>query len=235
MTDPRRHGRDSGQASPLYAFMVASLLFLALAFLAVGQAGATRNGAQSAADAAALAAAKESRDRFDLGLLDGPGWEDLFGGELTGEDGCAAAHAYAAANGASVSECGALGDGRWGFRVTVRSVKPVGDTILPGTEGDHAVATATAVVQSRCTFEAADDGADGQPADDAPADDVTEGEPAGDRADDAPADDAPADGGTAEEKAPSPGSLDCEGTTVDLDLEDLPDMADLFEVRLAED
>ncbi|WP_331453230.1 pilus assembly protein TadG-related protein [Streptomyces sp. SS162] len=230
MTDPRQHDRDAGQASPLYAFMVASLLFLALAFLAVGQAGATRNGAQSAADAAALAAAKESRDRFDLGLLEGPGWEDLFGGELTGEDGCAAAHAYAAANGASVSECGALGDGRWGFRVTVRSVKPVGDTILPGTEGDHAVATATAVVLPRCTFEEADDGADGEPADDVPANDGSDDESGGDGGDDAPAGD-----GTAEEKAPSPGSLDCEGTTVDLDLEDLPDMADLFEVRLAED
>ncbi|WP_194292244.1 pilus assembly protein TadG-related protein [Streptomyces jumonjinensis] len=37
--------------------MVAGLLFLALAFFAVGQAGASRNGTQSGADAAALAAA----------------------------------------------------------------------------------------------------------------------------------------------------------------------------------
>ncbi|MFF9629601.1 pilus assembly protein TadG-related protein [Streptomyces fradiae] len=210
--------RDRGQASPLYVFMLVSLLFLALAFFAVGQAGATRNGAQSAADAAALAAAKESRDRFDLGLLDGPGWEDLFGGELTGEDGCAAAHTYAAANGASVSACGALGDGRWGFRVTVRSVKPVGDTILPGTEGQHASATATAVVLPRCSFEAA--------ADDVPDEEI----PDGGNPDGAPADEAPTDG-----KKPSPGSLDCEGTKLDLDPQDLPDMSGLFEVRLTED
>ncbi|WP_189529926.1 pilus assembly protein TadG-related protein [Streptomyces roseolilacinus] len=194
MTGATDRERDSGQASPLYIFMVVSLLFLALAFFAVGQAGATRNGAQSAADAAALAAAKESRGQFDLGDLDGPGWADLFDGELVGENGCEASHTYAARNGASVNGCAELGDGRWGFRVTVRSVKPVGDTILPGTEGRHAVATATAVVVPRCAFEAADD-----------------------------------------KKAPSPGSLDCEGTELDLDPDDLPDMSDLFEVRLTED
>ncbi|CAL9517122.1 hypothetical protein SUDANB37_03782 [Streptomyces sp. enrichment culture] len=189
--------------------MVVSLLFLALAFFAVGQAGATRNGAQSAADAAALAAAKESRDRFELGGLETEGWGQLFDGVLAGEDGCGASHSYAGRNGASVSECAALGDGRWGFRVTVRSAKPVGDTILPGTEGQHAVATATAVVVPRCAFAAA------------------EGE--------APADEAAADGEAGDEGKPSPGSLDCDGTQVDLDPEDLPDMSDLFEVRLAED
>ncbi|WP_411575061.1 pilus assembly protein TadG-related protein [Streptomyces fradiae] len=219
-----RSRRDQGQASPLYIFMLVSLLFLALVFFAVGQAGATRNGAQSAADAAALAAAKESRDLFDLGLLDGPGWEDLFGGELTGEDGCAAAHAYAAANGASVSECGALGGGRWGFRVTVRSVKPVGDTILPGTEGQHASATATAVVLPRCSFEALADEATDEEVPDS-------GNPDGEAGDDEdPTEEAPADG-----KQPSPGSLDCEGTKLDLDPQDLPDMSALFEVRLTED
>ncbi|MEU7565127.1 pilus assembly protein TadG-related protein [Streptomyces fradiae] len=222
MTGVRVRGRDAGQASPLYIFMLVSLLFLALAFFAVGQAGATRNGAQSAADAAALAAAKESRDRFDLGLLDGPGWADLFGGELTGEDGCGAAHAYAAANGASVSECGALGDGRWGFRVTVRSVKPVGDTILPGTEGQHASASATAVVLPRCSFEAAPDEA---PDEEAPGEEPDEAE-----GNEAPTDEAPTDG-----EQPSPGSLDCEGTKLDLDPRDLPDMSGLFEVRLTED
>ncbi|WP_262387235.1 pilus assembly protein TadG-related protein [Streptomyces sp. TRM49041] len=185
-----------GQASPLYVFMVASLLFLALAFFAVGQAGATRNGAQSAADAAALAAAKESRDRFLLDDLDLAGWEDLFDGDLMGEDGCTASGHYAARNGAAVAGegCVMLGDGRWGFRVTVRSTKPVGDTVLPGTEDRHAVATATAVVVPRCTFEPADD-----------------------------------------KDAPSPGSLDCEGTDLDLDPDDLPDMSDLFKVRLTED
>lgn len=203
--------------------MVVSLLFLALAFFAVGQAGATRNGAQSAADAAALAAAKESRDRFVLGDLDIPGWSDLFDGDLVGEDGCGASHTYAARNGASVTGCSELGDGRWGFHVTVRSVKSVGDTILPGTEGKHAVATATAVVVPRCTFEAADDGA----SDDGAADDGA--------ADSGSADDGSADDGVVDAEPPSPGSLNCEGTQLDLDPDDLPDMSDLFEVRLTED
>ncbi|MEV5444753.1 pilus assembly protein TadG-related protein [Streptomyces sp. NPDC052644] len=217
MTGPERGRGDRGQASPLYIFMVVSLLFLALAFFAVGQAGATRNGAQSAADAAALAAAKESRDRFSLDGLDPTGWGDLFDGVLTGEDGCGASHAYAARNGASVTGCSSLGDGRWGFQVTVRSAKPVGDTILPGTESEHATATATAVVVPRCSFEAAEEPSAEEPAtDEPPADD--------------PATDEPSD-----EEKPSPGSLDCEGTQVDLDPEDLPDMSDLFEVRLAED
>ncbi|MCP9957520.1 pilus assembly protein TadG-related protein [Streptomyces sudanensis] len=198
--------------------MVVSLLFLGLAFFAVGQAGATRNGTQSAADAAALAAAKESRDQFDLGALDGPGWTALFAGTLVGEDSCGASHTYAARNGSSVNECAALGDGRWGFRVTVRSAKPVGDTILPGTEGQYATATATAIVVPQCTFEAADDkeATDGETVED------------GEVVDDGAAADE------AEEKAPSPGSLDCEGTHMDLDPEDLPDMSDLFKVRLAE-
>ncbi|OEJ94613.1 hypothetical protein J116_009155 [Streptomyces thermolilacinus SPC6] len=194
--------------------MVVSLLFLALAFFAVGQAGATRNGAQSAADAAVLAAAKESRDRFVLGDLDLEGWGELFDGALTGENGCGASHAYAASNGASVTGCSPLGDGRWGFHVSVRSAKPVGDTILPGTEGQHAVATATAVIVPRCSFEAA-------------ADEPTAEEP--------PADDPAGDETSADKKKPSPGSLDCEGTQVDLDPEALPDMSDLFEVRLTED
>ncbi|MER7834233.1 pilus assembly protein TadG-related protein [Streptomyces sp. NPDC095602] len=218
MTHGRGHRSESGQASPLYIFMVVSLLFLALAFFAVGQAGATRNGAQSAADAAALAAAKDSRDRFSLDELDPTGWGDLFDGVLTGEDGCGASHAYAARNGASVTGCSSLGDGRWGFQVTVRSTKPVGDTILPGTESEHAAATATAVVVPRCSFEAAADepAPEEPPADEPPADD--------------PAADEPAD-----EDKPSPGSLDCEGTQVDLDPKALPDMSDLFEVRLTED
>lgn len=194
--------------------MVVSLLFLAFAFFAVGQAGATRNGAQSAADAAALAAAKESRDQFALDVLDIKGWGELFDGALVGEDGCGASHTYAALNGGNVTSCSSLGDGRWGFRVTVRSAKPVGDTILPGTEGQHAVATAMAVVVPRCAFAAADG--------EAPADDAPVGE-------------APADDEASDKKKPSPGSLDCDGTQVDLDPEDLPDMSDLFEVRLAED
>ncbi|MEU0717938.1 pilus assembly protein TadG-related protein [Streptomyces lavendulocolor] len=187
-----RPQREKGQASPLYIFVVASLLFLALAFFAVGQAGATRNGAQSAADAAALAAAREQRDAFDLTIDD---LGDLLDGVLVPPtDGCAASHRFAGQNGADVDVCDRLSDGRWGSTVSVTSQKPVGDTILPGTDTLKARATATAIVVPRCSFEPAED-----------------------------------------EGGPSPGSLDCEGDVIDLDPTALPDLSDLFEVRLAED
>ncbi|MEV3989392.1 pilus assembly protein TadG-related protein [Streptomyces sp. NPDC049837] len=192
MTISHHTSRETGQASPLYIFVVASLLFLALAFFAVGQAGATRNGAQSAADAAALAAAREQRDSFDLTIDD---LGDLLDGALIPTlDGCGASHHYAGQNKANVAECRPLDDGRWGSRVSVTSQKPVGDTILPGTDNLTAEATATAIVVPRCSFDPADD-----------------------------------------DSAPSPGSLDCEGDVMDLDPTDLPDMSDLFDVRLAED
>ncbi|MCK8679909.1 pilus assembly protein TadG-related protein [Streptomyces lichenis] len=126
-----------------------SLLFLALALFAVGQAGATRNNAQSAADAAALAAARESRDSV---VLTEDMLVDLLDGVLVPPGtGCGEASAFAQQNGAGVTGCGAATDGRWGSQVSVRSLDPVGQTILPGTETRHATATATAVVVPRCT------------------------------------------------------------------------------------
>lgn len=71
-----RHRSDQGQAFPIYIAMVAGLLFLAFAFFAVGKASVTRNGAQGAADAAALAAAQQARDEIGpafLGVLLLPG------------------------------------------------------------------------------------------------------------------------------------------------------------------
>ncbi|MFV0128061.1 pilus assembly protein TadG-related protein [Streptomyces sp. HMX112] len=189
-----RSSRESGQASPLYVFMVASLLFLALAFFAVGQAGAVRNGAQTAADAAALAAARDSRDSLPLSsYLDVDSLTDLFGGELIGPDGCTAGNYYAEQNDAGMQSCVRHFD-RWAYTVTVESQNPVGDTVLPGTESSHAIATATAVVEPRCTFEAPSDG-----------------------------------------EPPKPKSLDCDGDVLELDPADLPDLSDLFDVRLAED
>lgn len=64
--------------------MVAGLLFLAFAYFAVGQAAVNRNGAQTAADAAALAAAQETRDGLaDLwvaDVLDPSKWLGIFEG-----------------------------------------------------------------------------------------------------------------------------------------------------------
>jgi hypothetical protein len=206
-----RSSRETGQAAPLYIVMVVGLLFLALALFAVGQAGATRNGAQSAADAAALAAAQESRELFKEDLVKDlltPGFlDDVFNGNPVGSAvGCAAAGNFAGQNGADVSGCFALTDGRWGFAVDVITQDPMGDSILPGTETEHGVARATAIVEPRCSFK------------------VAENPPA---EKDVPAADKPK----------SPGDLDCEGTILHVDPEPdlLPDMADLFTVRLAQD
>ncbi|WP_199566110.1 pilus assembly protein TadG-related protein [Streptomyces corynorhini] len=216
--------RESGQAAPIYITMVAGLLFLALAFFAVGQAGATRNGAQSAADAAALAAAQESRDLFSedfLGGLLNPGFlEDLFNGDRIGTaDGCSAAARFADENKADLDNS-ADGGGcsfarnRWSFTVNVITQKPMGANILPGTEKKHARAHATAVVEPRCTFK--------------PAEKEEEEEAKPPANDDDPEDAKPV----------SPGLLVCGGRPWKIDpdhLDLLPDMADLFLVRLARD
>lgn len=198
--------------------MVAGLLFLALAFFAVGQAGATRNGAQSGADAAALAAAQESRDHFrgflKGKLLDLDFLRDLFNGDRIGTyDGCGTAGRLALRNGTELKNCDRAKDGRWGFTVRVVSQKPVGDTILPGTEDDYARAEATAVVEPLCTLKPRED----------------EGKPgSGDGQEDEP------DKG----KPSSPGRLVCDGDDWDIDPENpdqLPELSHLFSVRLAED
>lgn len=191
------------------------LLFLALVFFAFGQADVTRNDTQSAADAAALAAARESRDRFETGFLENilvPGYlEDVFNGSVMGESGCSAAEYFAARNRAELvgSRCQWAGGGRWGFTVHVQSQQSMGTSIIEGTENDKARATATAVVEPRCTFDRNDQS------------------------------DEPDDGGGGEEGKPvSPGELVCEGETWDIDPENLdllPDVSDLFTVRLAED
>ncbi|MFD7228644.1 pilus assembly protein TadG-related protein [Streptomyces sp. NPDC059881] len=158
-----RVAREKGQAAPAYVTVVAGLLFLALAFFAVGQAGATRNGTQTAADAAALAAAKESRDKFRLELLAAPNPAILaavFNLGLMGSAwGCHAAFPMAQKNNAVVDMakgggCSPAFNGRWGFTVHTKSQKPVGDTVLPGTEGENGKGTAqaTAELESRCVY-----------------------------------------------------------------------------------
>lgn len=84
---PRRYS-DAGQAFPIYITVVAGLLFLAFAYLAVGQAAVNRGGAQTAADAAALAAAQDTRDQlagvWKLDVLDPTKWQDIFRGIADG-------------------------------------------------------------------------------------------------------------------------------------------------------
>lgn len=214
--------------------MVAGLLFLALAFFAVGQAGASRNGTQAAADAAALAAAQESRDQFRaelLGNLLTPGYlDDIFNGNPLGTaHGCEVAARFANGNKADLDGaggCHALSD-RWGFAVGVISQKPMGDSILSGTRNERATAEATAVVEPRCSFKPAE--VETKPSEE-PADPAPSDSPA---PDDSAAPDDPAD-----TEPESPGSLVCDGTKWSIDpehLELLPEMADLFSVRLAQD
>ncbi|GHA80841.1 pilus assembly protein TadG-related protein [Streptomyces clavifer] len=149
---------DRGQAFPIYIVMVAGLLFLAFAFFAVGKASATRNGAQGAADAAALAAAQQARDEIGpafLGALLLPGGlNDFFGDHYISGEPCNQAQRFAADNRADVVDgC----DWESGFQrdevtVKVKTRDAVGDTVIPGTETTHATAHATAVVEFRCTW-----------------------------------------------------------------------------------
>ncbi|MFJ5729527.1 pilus assembly protein TadG-related protein [Streptomyces paradoxus] len=152
---PTRRCADAGQAFPIYITMVAGLLFLALAYFAVGQATVNRNGAQTAADAAALAAAQETRDKLAAEwlevVLDPTAWEDIFNGVGAELDGCGRANEFAVQNNAEVQSCG-LGPRPLSYKVDVKSSESVGESIVPGTENQYAEASAIAVIESRCTF-----------------------------------------------------------------------------------
>ncbi|MER6087267.1 pilus assembly protein TadG-related protein [Streptomyces bluensis] len=197
---------DEGSTLPIYIWLTTILLFAALAFFAFGQAAFARNGAQSAADAAALAAAQEARDELLLGLGDAIGTDDDWldwlnlpvDVDIPNDGPSAAAQALAADNDAT-----ALGgaqrevvDGYLGFRVAVRTNYTVGNSIIPGTENMQAEAEATAVIKPRCEFDV-----DADPT--KPVDLVCDGEPV---------------------------SVDPE----DFDPDDLPDASVMFSVRLAE-
>nr|WP_189920541.1 pilus assembly protein TadG-related protein [Streptomyces asoensis] len=152
MTRSRGYG-DAGQVFPIYIMVVAGLLFLAFAYFAVGQAAVNRNGAQTAADAAALAAAQETRDELgDLwksAVLDPTRWQQIFDGDVGLKPSCWRAQELAAQNDASVDTC------HDGIRTTVKvqANKSAGDSVLPITSTTRAHALATAVIESLCTFE----------------------------------------------------------------------------------
>lgn len=132
--------------------MVASLLFLAFAYLAVGQAAVNRGDAQAAADAAALAAAQETRDQlaknWALNVLDPTKWDGIFHG-VGSVDTCWRAYQLAAANDAEAT----CKPGIMQYTVKATTNKSVGDSIVPGTEDIKSIAHATAVIKSLCTFD----------------------------------------------------------------------------------
>ncbi|MFC9505610.1 pilus assembly protein TadG-related protein [Streptomyces sp. NPDC057002] len=165
MTRLRRYG-DAGQAFPIYITVVGGLLFLAFAYFAVGQAAANRNGAQTAADAAVLAAAQDRRDQLAgawvKDLLDPTKWQAIFDGNADGlVPSCWRAHELAAQNDASVDGCEP--EGFLGFTVEIETNKSVGDSIVPGTAEYQANATATAVIEPLCTFEPPGEGGNEKP------------------------------------------------------------------------
>ncbi|GAA3377369.1 pilus assembly protein TadG-related protein [Streptomyces racemochromogenes] len=147
---------ERGQAFPVYIIVVVGLLFAALAFFVVGQAGVTRSNAQGAADAAALAAAGEARDNTFTGLdlfgLTPADWAKLVHGDLlTGRGACAKAVEFAALNDA-VAECEAAIPE---VSVTVTTNGTVGESVVPGTESVHGKATAKARIKPRCSLTSA--------------------------------------------------------------------------------
>ncbi|MBW5426234.1 hypothetical protein GKQ77_32560 [Streptomyces sp. BG9H] len=154
---------DRGQTLPIYIWLTGVLLFVAFAFFAFAQAASARNGAQSAADAAALAAAQDARDElmdgFELSIGEGDDWLDWLGGDkFTGEGARGAAEALAAENDSTVIGFGpAEVNGYPGFRAEIETTYTVGDSIIPGTESQHARADATAIVKPRCDVDPAAD------------------------------------------------------------------------------
>ncbi|WP_405489449.1 pilus assembly protein TadG-related protein [Streptomyces sp. NBC_00096] len=143
--------RDRGQVFPFYIAMVACLLFAALAFVTVGMAGATRSDAQGAADAAALAAAREVRDNvfvdMDFLTLTPDLWEEILRGDRFDAKGaCAEARGFALSNEATATCDFDIPE----FTVTVTTDRTVGESVIPGTESMRGHATATALIEPRC-------------------------------------------------------------------------------------
>ncbi|GAB1327831.1 pilus assembly protein TadG-related protein [Streptomyces sennicomposti] len=167
MTRPRKYD-DAGQAFPIYITVVGGLLFLALAYFAVGQATVNRSGAQTAADAAALAAAQDTRnqlaDEWAKEVLDPTKWDDIFQGNGPGTTpSCWRAQELAQQNGAQVLDCGP--DGSLAFTVEVQTDKTMGESVVPITATKRSKARATAVIEPLCTFPplAEDAGSDALP------------------------------------------------------------------------
>ncbi|MGQ4478775.1 pilus assembly protein TadG-related protein [Streptomyces sp. SAS_276] len=154
MTRPRRRG-DAGQAFPIYITVVGGLLFLALAYFAVGQATVNRGGAQTAADAAALAAAQDTRDKLAgewvTDVLDPTKWQDIFNGQGVAFGGCARADQLADQNDADVLACYS-DPSLLRYDVDVQTRKTMGKSIVPVTSGKKSKASAAAVIEPLCKF-----------------------------------------------------------------------------------
>lgn len=108
-----------------------------------------------------MAAAQDSRDELMKGLAGAVGTDDhwlewLKGDLFKGTGATAAADRLAAENDSTVQGVAepATVNGFPGYRVEIETRYTVGDSIIPGTERQHAKAHATAVIEPRCTFAA---------------------------------------------------------------------------------
>lgn len=135
---------------------MSALFFLAFAYFAVGQAAVVRNTAQTAADSAALAAARADRDAVHDPFLAALAAGDLHQLDILlqhlsthSDQACGAAETYAADNDAQVTGCETV-DGPVGHKVDARSLGTVGKSVVKGTDDIHMSAEATAVVKPRC-------------------------------------------------------------------------------------
>ncbi|MEU5433742.1 pilus assembly protein TadG-related protein [Streptomyces sp. NPDC020719] len=227
----RRPVGDRGQAFPLYITAVAGLLFLAFAYFAVGQAAVKRNEAQTAADAAALAAAQDFRDQLRNGLLDTfdiTRWQKLLDGDRGGllpHDSCTAATDLAGRNDATVEPGGCALDFTPDptYRVAVRTNKTAGTSVIAATSDHKGAAKAAAVVVPRCRLQ---EGGPGQSAGPTPTPTPT--------ATVTPGESPPPGGPGGDGKAYR---LVCDKRDFDIDpahLDLLPKASDLFSVQLAD-
>lgn len=146
---------EEGQTVGIYIVAVAALFFLAFVFFAVGQASVTRNAAQTAADASALAAARDIRDQARDGFLkalesgDVEELKHYLDGEKFSGGSCSVAGGYADDNKAALDSCLRVMSPP-GYTIGVHTKGVVGHSVVDGTDNMHAKATATAVVESRC-------------------------------------------------------------------------------------
>ncbi|WP_245769409.1 pilus assembly protein TadG-related protein [Streptomyces indicus] len=146
---------DKGSTIPLYVWLVGMLLFAAFVFFVFAKGAVARNGAQSAADAAALAAAQEVRDELRLefiaGLPTGAWVLPLEGKIPSPSNGLPAAQHLAAENDSTVQYVHpTFVKGDLAYKARIQTNYTVGDSLVPGTEAKRAHADATAVIEPRC-------------------------------------------------------------------------------------
>ncbi|CAL9546272.1 hypothetical protein SUDANB96_04360 [Streptomyces sp. enrichment culture] len=90
-------------------------------------------------------------------VLEPTKWRDIFDGNVPLDDPCWRAHELAALNDATALCWGA---GPLRFEVEAVTDRPVGDSIVPGTEAMTSTASASAVIEPRCVFEVPGEDAD---------------------------------------------------------------------------